>query len=47
MRNSAVKMTGIKNKTNQDSSAVSRMYAYLYTLSGEKEDAEMVWQARN
>ena len=44
LRNSAVKMSGIKNKTNQDSSAVARMYAYLFTLSGKKEDAEMAWK---
>lgn len=44
MRNSAVKMTGAKTKTNQDSSAVARIYAYLYTLSGEKADAETAWK---
>jgi hypothetical protein len=31
-------------KTNQDSSAIARMYAYLYTLSGEKADAEIAWK---
>lgn len=44
MRNSAVKMAEAKSKTNQDSSAVSRIYAYLYTLSGEKTDAETAWK---
>ncbi len=43
MRSSAVKMTGATPKNNQDSSAVARIYAYLYTLSGEKADAETAW----
>lgn len=44
MRNSAVKMAEAKFKTNQDSSAVARIYGYLYTLSGEKTDAEIAWK---
>ncbi len=44
MRSAARQMEFSDSKTNQDSSAVARIYAYLYTLSGEKADAETAWK---
>ena len=44
MRSTAGKMEISTSKTNQDSSAIARIYGYLYTLSGEKADAETGWK---
>lgn len=44
MRSTACSMEISPPKTNQDSSAIARIYGYLYTLSGEKADAETAWK---
>lgn len=44
LQQSAQEMAVANSKTILDSSAVARIYAYLYTLSGEKADAETAWK---
>jgi hypothetical protein len=44
LNKAALNLAQQDGKMVSDSSAVARIYAYLYTLSGEKADAETAWK---